>query len=43
MRLRPFGSGWQWAGKEYLLEEVGHRNLEAAPLGLLLAGIGVNG
>ena len=39
MRLCPFGSGWQWAGKG----EVGHRNLEAAPLGLLLVRIGVNG
>jgi hypothetical protein len=39
MRLRPFGSGWQWVGKG----EVGHRNLEAGHLGLLLAMIGVNG
>ena len=39
MRLCPFGSGWQWAGKG----EVGHRNLEAARLGLLLARIGANG
>lgn len=39
MCRRPVGSGWLWAGTE----EVARRNLEAALLVPLRAGMGMNG